>query len=77
MEKTISSIFFSYITPIGFIIWGIYLIKIWRKPLKSDVSDWDKSTHGVYLINGIGAIFGGIIFFIISISQACTGWVAK
>jgi len=70
-------IFLSYLVPVGFIIWGIYLFKVWKRPLKPNASKWDKSTHRVYLTNAIGAFLGGIIFLVISIIHACTGWVAK
>lgn len=67
----------SYIMPIGFIFLGVYFYKVWKRPLKDTASEWDRKTHIVYLMQGITAILGGIMFLIISIIHACTGWVAK
>lgn len=73
MGKVMSAIFLNYLMPLGFIVLGIYLYKVWKKPLKVDASSWDKSTHSVYLTYSIGTILCGIMFFIISQYQACNG----
>lgn len=78
MEKVYATPpWWAYLVAIGFIIFGVYLIKLWRSPLKPNASEWDKKTHIVYLIQGIAAILGGIMAIVIFIYQDCTGWIAK
>jgi hypothetical protein len=69
--------FLSWIMPFGFIFLGVYFYKVWRKPLEADASEWEKKTNNIYLGYAITATLGGIMFLIISIIHACTGWVAK
>jgi len=67
-----------YPVSIGFIFWGIYMLKVWRKSIDPNAKPWKRATtERIYLKLGIGLIVGGILFLIISIYQACTGWVAQ
>ena len=66
-----------FLFPVGLFILAVYFYKVWKKPLATDATTWEKTTHRIYLTYTIGAILGGIICLIISIIHACTGWVAK
>jgi len=70
-----------YVFSIGIIILGILSLKKWRKAKKyrtPNASDWEIIySEWSYLGYGMFFIITGIVFLIISIYQACTGWVAK
>jgi hypothetical protein len=70
----------SYFTSIGFILVGVYYLRLWKKYRKEypQATFADKAiTEWNYLTIGLGAGIGGITFLIIEIYQACTGWIAK
>jgi len=68
----------TYPVEISFIIIGIGLLKKWKKNRDPNASPWDRTANNVqYLHSGLVFTFGGATGLIISIYQACTGWVAK
>jgi len=79
MEKVYSHPpWWGYFVSIGFIVLGIYILKLWKKYRNPQATIVEKATtEWNYLIAGVAAIVGGITFLIIDIYQACTGWVAK
>jgi hypothetical protein len=67
-----------YPISVGFIIVGLGLLKKWREYRNPHASLMDKvATEVQYLYPGLASIIGGVLFLVISIYQACTGWVAK
>jgi hypothetical protein len=67
-----------YPVSIGFILMGLRDLKKWREKRDPNASSLDRNVNDVqYLYTGIFAVASGITILIISIYQACTGWVAK
>lgn len=78
MEKILNSRWFAYVFSIGFIIFGIYLLKLWRKSINPNASELERIfKEWRYLAFGIFCIVVGVGGLIILIIQDCTGWVAK
>jgi hypothetical protein len=64
----------TYLGLVGFIIWGIYLLKSWRKIRNPNASFGERAfTEWGYLIHGIGAIIGGVVGLIVCIHNDCIG----
>ena len=63
---------------VGFILVGIGLLKKYREQRNPNAPlIYKVATEVQFLYSGLAAIFGGVGFLIVSIYQACTGWVAK
>jgi hypothetical protein len=77
LEKTIpNSPLWFYLVSIGFIVLGIYLLKLWRKSIDPLATPWQRAlTEKNYQTTGLGFVACGILGFAISIYRVCSNWV--
>jgi len=68
----------SYGMPIGLIIYGIYLLREWRRSINPNASQVERGLNEWWnLSQGVVALGGGIVLLIILIYMDCTGYLAK
>ncbi len=68
----------EYPVAIGYIICGIFLLKLWTKSIDPKATPWERAiTERNYLIGGMGLIIGGVVIIIISIYKTYAVRVGK
>ena len=78
MEKIQKPEWWAYAVSIGFLIMGVYYLRVWRKSINPKASIGEKSLGEWFnLITAIAWLVAGIVTLIIEVYQGCTGWIAK